>query len=207
MTQYLDRQVNHLSLARDISSSQENTMRWLKNEISIIQPDTPESEAKESLIEKIDAFIRERITFAQEVIAQLAMEKIQDGDVILTFAKSTVVEKIFAEAVSQGKKFKVIVVDSRPYFEGKQTVDNLSKLGIPTTYTLIHGAPLVLKNATKCFFGANAMLGNGFCHSRVGTAQLCMLASRLQKPVIICCEAIKFTDRIALDSIVMNELG
>lgn len=47
-----------------------------------------------------------------------AVEKINDGDVILTYAKSSVVEKVLRHAWEQGKRFSVVVVDSRPMLEG-----------------------------------------------------------------------------------------
>lgn len=70
-------------------------------------------------LEKIDNFIRDRITVADQVITSLGLQKIQDGDVILTYARSSVVQGLLLAAHAKGIKFKVIVVDSRPRFEGK----------------------------------------------------------------------------------------
>ena len=39
------------------------------------------------LCEKIDNFIRDRITVADRVIVNYGLQKIQDGDVILTYAR------------------------------------------------------------------------------------------------------------------------
>jgi translation initiation factor eIF-2B subunit delta len=69
-------------------------------------------------VEKIDNFIRDRITMADQVITSLGLQKIQDGDVILTYARSSVVQGLLLAAHAKGIKFKVIVVDSRPRFEG-----------------------------------------------------------------------------------------
>ena len=68
---------------------------------------------------KIDSFIRDRILLAGRVIEQHAIEKIKDGDVILTYARSSVVEGVLLEAKRQGKEFSVVVVDSRPLYEGE----------------------------------------------------------------------------------------
>ena len=44
--------------------------------------------AKNFLFTKIDDYIRDRIIIADQVIQELAGNKIKDGDVILTYAKS-----------------------------------------------------------------------------------------------------------------------
>lgn len=45
---------------------------------------------------------------------------IEPHDLILTFAKSKLLSRLFLLARSQHKVFTVIVVDNPPYFEGRQ---------------------------------------------------------------------------------------
>jgi translation initiation factor eIF-2B subunit delta len=184
-----------------------NAIRWLKLEISKVDPDTPEAKAKAELCEGIDIFIRERITVADQVIASSAAKKIHDGDVILTFAKSSIVQQTLVEAHKRGTKFRVIVIDSRPLFEGKNLARALAELGLEVQYSLTHAISHAIKDATKVFLGAHAMMSNGCLYSRVGTAIVAMMASETEVPVIVCCESIKFTDKVALDSIVTNEVA
>jgi translation initiation factor eIF-2B subunit delta len=184
-----------------------NAIRWLKVEISEVDPNTPESSAKTDLCTAIDDFIQERITVADQVISTSAAEKISDGDVVLTYAKSSIVQQTLVEAFLQGKKFRVIVVDSRPLFEGKNLARALATIGLQVQYTLIQAISYAIKDVTKLFLGAHAMLSNGRLYSRVGTATVAMTAKEADIPVIVCCESIKFTDRVALDSIVMNEVA
>ena len=184
-----------------------NAIRWLKVEISSVDPDTPESKAKADLCDAIDNFIRERITVADQVIATSAAEKIKDGDVILTFAKSSIVQQTLVEAYRRGIKFRVIAVDSRPLFEGKNLARALANLGLEVQYSLTHAISHVIRDATKVFLGAHAMMSNGRLYSRVGTALVAMMAKEADIPVIVCCESVKFTEKVALDSIVMNEVA
>ena len=184
-----------------------NAIRWLKVEISDVDPDTPEQNAKHDLCDAIDNFIRERITVADQVIALSAAEKVQDGDVILTFAKSSIVQQTLVEAHRRGTKFRVIVIDSRPLFEGKHLARALADLGLEVQYSLIHAIGHAVKDATKVFLGAHAMMSNGRLYSRVGTAIVAMMAKEADVPVIVCCESVKFTDKVALDSIVTNEVA
>lgn len=184
-----------------------NAIRWLKLEISKVDIDIPEADAKNDLCEAIDIFIRERVTFADQVIAQSAAEKIRDGDVILTYAKSSIIQKALVKAHKDGKKFRVIVVDSRPLHEGRHLAAALVELGMDVKYCLMNGLAHNIQDATKVFLGAHAMMSNGRLFSRIGTALVAMEANGADKPVLVLCETIKFTERVALDSIVHNEMA
>lgn len=55
--------------------------------------------------------------------------------------------------------------------------------------------------------GAHAVLGNGACLARVGTAAVSLSAFLRRVPVMVCCQTFKFTERVQLDAFVWNELG
>lgn len=130
---------------------------------------------------------------------------------IVTFAGSSIVKETFISAHNQGKRFIVSIIDSRPLFEGKSLARALVNAGLEVQYSLVHATTHAMKNATKVFLGAHAMTSNGGLYSRVGTALVAMSAkeraSGVEIPVIVCCETVKFTDRVALDSIVVNEIA
>ena len=200
LTIHLSHQIDFLKTARPLSISMGNAIRWLKQEISLIGIDISDDQARDSLINKIDMFIRDRITVADRVIAQTAVTQINDGDIILTFARSAVVEQALLEAYFKGKKFSVVVVDSRPFYEGKQLVKTLAQAGIHCEYVLISGLSYVLNDVTTVFLGAHGIFSNGRLYSRVGTALVAMSAKRLNIPVIVCCESIKFSDKSAAET-------
>ncbi|KAE8377351.1 hypothetical protein BDV26DRAFT_216443 [Aspergillus bertholletiae] len=211
LTTHLSHQITYLSTCRPLSISQGNAIRALKLAISSIDPSVPEASAKATLSDFIDNFIREKITVADQVIATSAAEKIQDGDVIVTFAGSSIVKQTLLTAYKQGKKFRVSIIDSRPLFEGKSLARTLANAGLEVQYSLVNGISHAIKDATKVFLGAHAMTSNGRLYSRVGTALVAMSAKEraggVEVPVIVCCETVKFTDRVALDSIVVNEIA
>ena len=209
LTTHLSHQISYINLARPLSVSQGNSIRWLKKLISSLDPDLAETDAKDFLGTAIDSFIREKITLADEVIAREARERVVDGDVVLTYGKSSVVERTLLSAHKAGRRFKVIVVDSRPLFEGKNLARSLVRAGVEVQYSLLSALGDVVEDATKCMLGAAAMLGNGRLSARAGTAMVAMMAkdSAARIPVIVLCETVKFTSKVALDSIVMNELG
>ncbi|KWU43553.1 IF-2B-domain-containing protein, partial [Rhodotorula sp. JG-1b] len=206
-TTHLNPQIAHLIRARPLSVSMGTAIRFLKYEISLIEMEMDLDEAKQILLTKIDSFIRDRILLAGRVIEQHAIEKIKDGDVILTYARSSVVEGVLLEAKRQGKEFSVVVVDSRPLYEGKHLLHSLRLASIPTTYVLLPSLSLVLPRVSLCLLGTHALLSNGAMFSRAGTALVAMMLRERSVPVVCCCETYKFSERVMLDSIVGNERG
>lgn len=204
---YLNPQIEYLKSHRPISVSMGNAIRWLKDYIIHIDPDVPEQEAKADILDAIDTFIRERITVADTAIASTASAKIKSGSHVVTFAKSSIVEQTLLAAAHEGVDFTVTVIDSRPLFEGRNLVAALSKAGISCRYGLLPSAAHALSGADLVLLGAHAMMANGRLYSRAGTASVAMLAKTKDVPVIVCCESLKFTDRVALDSVVLNEVA
>ena len=117
---HLSPQIEYLKSCRPLSVSMGNAIRALKDTIIKIDPSVPEDEAKKLLLDSIDLFIQERVTAADALISSSASQKITDGDIILTFAKSSLVLQTLVKAWKAGTKFRVIVVDSKPLFEGKR---------------------------------------------------------------------------------------
>ncbi|KAL0926484.1 hypothetical protein M5K25_002719 [Dendrobium thyrsiflorum] len=199
--------VSFLIECRPLSVNMGNAIRFLKNRILKLHHNLSESEAKSILISDIDRFINEKIIVADKVIINHAVAKIRDGDVLLVYGHSTVVEMIIVHALELGKQFRIVIVDSRPKFEGKTLLRKLVMKGISCTYTHINAISYVMHDVTRVFLGASSVLSNGTVYARVGTACVAMVAHAFQVPVLICCEAYKFHERFLLDSICSNELG
>lgn len=204
---HLSPQIEFLKTCRAISESMGNAIRWLKKLIVEIDPNTGEQEAKDYLCDHIDRFIQERIMVTDTAIAESAAQQIKPGSVVLTFAKSSIVEKTIMEAHEAGTRFRVMVVDSRPLFEGKRLATSLMRVGLEVEYVPFSGLAHAVKDATIVLLGAHAMLSNGRLQSRIGTASVAMQAHRAAIPVIVCCESVKFSEKVALDSIVLNEVA
>lgn len=90
-----------------------------------------------------------------------ARDTIADGDVVLTFAMSSVVLKLLLAAKQDGKQFRVVVVDARPLLEGREMLRRLLAAGIGATYCLTSGLAYIMREVTKVFVGAAAVLSNG----------------------------------------------
>ncbi|KAI5122155.1 hypothetical protein M0805_007054 [Coniferiporia weirii] len=204
---HLNPQINHLVSARPMAVTMGNAIRQLKLEISDSDIDMPEQDAKDLLCQKIDDYIRDRIIIADQVIQDTAVQKIKDGDVILTFARSSVVEKVILGAHEDGKRISVIVVDSRPMLEGKHLLSVLAAAGIPCTYLFLPALGSVITEASTVLLGAHSLHANGAVYARAGSALVALMARTYNVPVLVCCETYKFAEGVALDGFTKNELA
>lgn len=199
--------ISFLIECRPLSISMGNAIRFLKTRIVKLPLSLSESEAKSSLMSDIDRFISEKIILADRVIVRHAVTKIRDGDVLLTYGSSSAVEMILLHAHELGKQFRIVIVDSRPKLEGQLLLRRLIGKGLSCTYTHINAVSFMMHEVTRVFLGASSILSNGTVYSRVGTACVAMVAHEFHVPVLVCCEAYKFHERVQLDSICSNELG
>lgn len=207
LTTKISSYVSFLIDCRPLSVSMGNAIRFLKSGIAKIPISLSESEAKATLHSDIERFINEKIILADRVIVKHAVTKIRDGDVLLTYGSSSAVEMILQHAHELGKQFRVVIVDSRPKHEGKLLLRRLVRKGLSCTYTHINAISYIMHEVTRVFLGASSVLSNGTVCSRVGTACVAMVAYGFHIPVLVCCEAYKFHERVQLDSICSNELG
>ncbi|KAH9675866.1 nagb/rpia/coa transferase-like superfamily protein [Citrus sinensis] len=207
LTTKISSYVSFLIDCRPLSVSMGNAIRFLKSGIAKIPISLSESEAKATLHSDIERFINEKIILADRVIVKHAVTKIRDGDVLLTYGSSSAVEMILQHAHELGKQFRVVIVDSRPKHEGKLLLRRLVRKGLSCTYTHINAISYIIHEVTRVFLGASSVLSNGTVCSRVGTACVAMVAYGFHIPVLVCCEAYKFHERVQLDSICSNELG
>lgn len=198
--------ISFLTQCRPLSASMGNAIKYIKKEISNMSRQKGEEEAKGELCQCIDNYIREKIHLAAEAISKYAAEKISDEDVILVYGCSSLVTFTLCKAHESGKRFRVIVADSRPRLEGRETLRRLVNCGIHCTYIMITAISYILPEVSKVFLGAHALLANGYVMSRVGTSQIALIAKAHNVPVLVCCETYKFCEKVQTDSFVSNEL-
>ncbi|KAI1345434.1 hypothetical protein F5Y01DRAFT_57885 [Xylaria sp. FL0043] len=204
----LNPQIEYLSACRPMCFSMGNAIRWLKLQVSKIDPDVPDFEAKKQLCASIDAFIQERINFADVVITQRAADFIQSDDVVLVYGRNTLVERTLLHAhLVDGKKFDVIVIDDPYEQKGQDSAKALVAEGIKVSYSGDFGALRShVKLADRIFFGAEGMFSNGALYGRCGTCDLAIAAKDFAKQVYALSETINITERVSTDSLTYNEI-
>uniref|UniRef100_A0A1A9W9L2 Translation initiation factor eIF2B subunit delta n=1 Tax=Glossina brevipalpis TaxID=37001 RepID=A0A1A9W9L2_9MUSC len=199
--------VNHLQQCRPLAVSVTNAYKNIKQILMQLPSDQPESELKDKLFNFVDTYIENQIYKAAQAINAMIQKKINNGDVILTFGCSSLINYICEEAKARNVDFRVVVVDSRPFCEGQELLRRLTAKEIPCTYVFINAVSFVMPDVTKVLLGAHALLANGYVMARTGTAQVALVARSFNVPVLVCCETHKFSERFQTDAIVYNELG
>ncbi|KAK6083520.1 translation initiation factor eIF-2B subunit delta [Seiridium cupressi] len=203
----LNPQIEYLTACRPMCFSMGNAIRWLKLQVSKIDMDATEEDAKRDLCLAIDTFVAERITVADEVVTEAGAKAIHDGDVVLTYGRSGVVERTLLLARASGSKFSVFVIDDPYEQSGQNLAKNLAAEGITVSYCGdFGGLTNHMRRATKVLVGAEAMFSNGSLYGRSGTCDVALAANELSKKVIVLCETINITERVSTDSLTYNEI-
>lgn len=204
--------ITFLKQCRPLSVSMGNAIRFIKKEIQSFDRDSSLEEMRENIVESIDDFINVNFVLHPKAISETANKKIKEGDVILTFSHSKLVEKVLLDAAQAGKQFRVVVSEARvpalPSQSGARGLAaRLVKAGVHTTYVLVTALEQVMDTVTSVLLGCEGVMANGCVLATVGTSQVALLASAHNKPVLVCCETYKFTSRVQTDSFVYNELS
>ncbi|KAI0011198.1 nagb/rpia/CoA transferase-like protein [Xylariaceae sp. FL0662B] len=204
----LNPQIEYLTACRPMCFSMGNAIRWLKLQVSKIDPDVPEFDAKKQLCNSIDNFIQERISVADLVITEKAAEKIEDGDIVLTYGQSSIIERALLHAHQiAGKRFAIIIIDDPYERKGQILAKKLTAEGIRVSYSGdLGGLRWHVARATRILVGAESMFNNGSMYGRSGTCDLAIAAKELEVPVLVLCETINITERVSTDSLTYNEI-
>ncbi|EAT35313.1 AAEL012514-PA [Aedes aegypti] len=203
----LNPNIAFLQKCRPFSVSMTNALKYIKMYTRQLNPKDSDSDQKVCLQEAIDTYVRDQIEKAEEAISISVQDKIYDGDVILTYGCSSLIKHILEEAKFRRKNFRVVIVDSRPRNQEHEMLRQLVAQGIDCTCVLINAISYVMPEVTKVLLSAHALLANGCVMSRVGTAQIALVAKSYNVPVLVCCETHKFSERVQTDAFVYNEIG
>ena len=199
--------VQFLVDCKPLTHTMSTAVRFLKNAVSKIPLDMPEEEAKASLIESIDDYLRRFISVAQGEIIKRAIPKIVDGDVVLTYSYSKLLRDLFIAAHESGTKFTVVIVAPRSGTQVQHLLNTLTASGIECVFVLLTAVSYVMRRVSKVFLGASALMSNGGVLGPAGTALVATVARTYNKPVLVCAETYKFNEKVQLDALTYNELG
>ncbi|KAI0021908.1 nagb/rpia/CoA transferase-like protein [Xylariomycetidae sp. FL0641] len=204
----LNPQIEYLTACRPMCFSMGNAIRWLKLQVSKIDPDVAEPQAKKDLCASIDNFIQERISLADVFITEKAAEMLGDGETILVFGHSTLIEHALLHAhTGCNKKLSVIIIDDPFERRGQAFSKQLAAQGIKVSYCGdLGGLRWHIQRASKIFFSAEAMFNNGSMYGRAGACDIAIAARELGLPITVLCETINITERVSTDSLTYNEI-
>lgn len=196
----------YLKSSRIITLGMETAIQYLKHRAMQIEPNIEVSKIREIMCEHIDQFINEKIEVPSSMIASSCANIIKSSDVVLVYGYSVTVTKALIEAASTGKVFRVIVVDSRTQLDGKKTLGLLAKAKIHCTYILISNVSYHMSEVSRVILGAEGIFNNCCLLNTVGTALICCIANAFRKPVLVCIESYKMSEKVQMDSLCDNVL-
>ncbi len=140
--------------------------------------------------EKVEEFRCNSLNSMQK-IAKHGEVLIEEGSKVMTFSSSGSILSILKKAKGEGKKFEVIVGESRPMFEGRLLAKFLGNAGIPVTLITDAAVGVFSKDATLFLVGADS-ISEGTFVNKVGTKYLCFLSTEHEAPLYVACERSKF---------------
>ena len=183
-----------------------NCVRFIKAQLpkdKVLKTVAADEEFRAALLAAIDNFVREKIEDVESLLVRNVSNKLLDGDVVLTYGYSPIIIQALREA-SKEKKFRIIVVDSRPSFISKRVVEQLPDLDV--RYVLISGLSYVMPEVTKVLIEPSGILSNNAALTPVGTAMIAMVAHEFDVPVLFVCGSYKFVGDVRVDALAKNEI-
>ncbi|MES1911695.1 MAG: hypothetical protein MHM6MM_004090 [Cercozoa sp. M6MM] len=117
---------------------------------------------------------------------------INDGAVVLTLGWSRVVFSLLCHAWHSGRRFRVLVAESRVDAAGYLMQQQLKKRGVPCEIVSDAAVGAAMETADLCVCGAEAILENGGIVNRVGTFTMALCARHFNKPFYVAAECFKF---------------
>lgn len=148
-------------------------------------------ECRNKLIERGERYTKQAIKSRQR-IGQLADSFIRDGVTVLTHGFSRVVVDVLLRAVAQGKRFSVLVTESRPAQVGLETFQRLQEAGIPTNLITDSAVAYTMEAVDLVLVGAEGIVENGGILNTIGTYQISIVANAHKKPFYVAAESFKF---------------
>lgn len=141
-----------------------------------------------------------RLDDIESEIIRHGLSLIKDGMRILTHCHSSSVVSLLKEAAKKGLTFKVYLTETRPFFQGRITAQELTEAGIKTTMiTDSEAAFLVSKEDEKdldlVLLGADALNRDGGVFNKVGSYGIALSAFHAKIPLFIVTTLLKFSSQ------------
>ena len=135
---------------------------------------------------------------AREKVACYGAALIPDGAALFTFTLSETVMGTLKQAHQQGKKFRVLVTESRPNRDGLTTTALLDELGVSVAISIDACIGELVPQADMVLIGAEAVMADGSAICKVGTYPTALVAKTHGVPVFVVADTMKFNATSAL---------
>lgn len=151
----------------------------------------PPADRPRVLREAADEFLA-RGERALDELARCGATLIQDDMTVITICHSQGAIRPIIEAHNQGRRFRVVALETRPWRQGLLTAAQLHEAGLGRVAIAVDSAAwTLLKDADLVLCGADTVARNGDVINKVGTGGLAVLAHERGVPMYSCTETFK----------------
>ncbi|AFK22230.1 translation initiation factor IF-2 [Pyrococcus sp. ST04] len=195
-----------IKLAEEVEDSLlEDAVREVRERIVRINPSMaplynlvhfiPITNNPEKVKHRAEEFLR-RIEESRRELASIGAQLIDSGDVIITHSLSSAVLEIFKVAKMRGKKFRVILTESSPDYEGLKLAEELNKIGIEFEIVTDAQLGLFCKESSLALVGADMITKDGWVVNKAGTYLLALACHDNSVPLYVAAETYKIHPRV-----------
>lgn len=142
---------------------------------------------------------------AVEKIGEIGARRIEDGDTLLTHCNSEAAISIITTAWKRGKKIQAYVTETRPKFQGLETVERFGRLGIPTFLIVDSAARYFMNKIDKVVVGSDAVAANGAVVNKIGTSMIALAAKESRTLFYVAAETYKFSPATTFGELIKIE--
>jgi translation initiation factor 2B subunit (eIF-2B alpha/beta/delta family) len=138
--------------------------------------------------EVLATYLRELDRAFAETVRQAAAIIPEDGTVLTTSLSRTVLDALAAAGPA-----RVVVAESRPAYEGRETARLLAEAGLDVVLVSDAAAPGKVREVNLVLIGADAVLADGAVVNKVGSYGIALAAREASVPVYAACETLKIS--------------
>lgn len=178
--------------ARPTAVSLPNAVDWYAGEVRELNGKI--SDIKKAALELGREFVEENKRASQK-IAEQAVGLIKNNSTILSHCHSTTVVEILKAAKRNGKRFKVIVTETRPWHQGFMSARELADAGIKTELIVDSAVMQIMPEVDLVLTGADAITSDKQLINKIGTSQIALIAKNFSVPMYAAAQGLKFTEK------------
>lgn len=164
----------------------------------------PITENPDVVASKAEEFIK-LADEAKREIGNIGSELIDENEVVITHSFSSSVLEILKTAKRKGKRFRVILTESSPDYEGIFLARELEEHGIPFEIITDAQIGLFAKRATLALVGADTITRDGALINKAGTYLLALACHENGVPLYGAAEGFKIHPELTSDEVEIVE--
>jgi translation initiation factor 2B subunit (eIF-2B alpha/beta/delta family) len=149
------------------------------------------TEATQAAARAARAFSDDAEQAARDAVSR-AVGLVVEGATIMTHSRSSTVLAVLEKADALGRRFGVIVTESRPMLEGRALAESLARRSISVTLIADAAIAVALEKADCVLIGADKITPENLIN-KIGTRILALAARERNVPVYAICDSSKFT--------------